>query len=812
MPEQFSTNKAKIQFLFPFKVDRWEAFGNGLNAFVDEQKEDLYPALLAALRRLELAFPCTLLVSDAKDLINAYLDGQKGRPNRRKSNASLLNEIRDLVRRLPTYAHELYLAGQDLCCLELNELIRLHETSGPENLMEFVSKKTNSGKLPLFKEAKYHAGDDKGTRGYLERKQPQIEVRLKAENLAIANPATLPDLSRKLPSHSSFRGRPGIRLVPTIVLMSTGFGCLKLKAHLANQQGLLELVNEIVFTADGPSNKSIATTLKKKVSLAEELQKAILGAVRRRSMSSIQAALQQYSTCLDTECIGNRLQKVVDEITLVRGELTANDIIDAENLDRGFVRGQEPQLLWKRCADNHSTLYDYFRYIVYDIYLANLSEALLQDEEIREFINRPEQRLLSRQGDNSFREQLVSSLPNLAFSNSSLTIEEHPYVSTFMSAPISFKSPGSREPSQVTQSFRAMIDRHRKDLSRILMKSKWADVRSDWEPATNSLENVFYSDLIHMAVHVRSTLCLYYTPASADEYRLIPELAQGYKYREELNDTLQSLRIIWYAYSVSDQLVTQDIKSISLALEVLKEKSLKEEFPEVIEGLADVIGGIDRRKVALAEIMEDPLSRKGGSSLFSEIVEKTSHAFHLQTLYQNLHNKIERLDMLGIHINENVQQYSGLLVQEGTRSTQLTLEFLEAFIIGVYVTELIHLSLGKKEVYPFDQWWAFGFVAIGSFLTALPLITLIRKGRSKFLLHNPMWLERLEELGKIVGPAFLLIVGYLAVARSLHPAGIVGLLGIYLATIPALRRIWDRVGNKLVVRLKEAIVRRKWKI
>jgi hypothetical protein len=163
--------------------------------------------------------------------------------------------------------------------------------------------------------------------------------------------------------------------------------------------------------------------------------------------------------------------------------------------------------------------------------------------------------------------------------------------------------------------------------------------------------------------------------------------------------------------------------------------------------------------------------------------------------------------MLGIHVNENVQEYSSLLVQEGTRSTQLTLEFLEAFIIAFYATELIHLSLGGREVYPFEEWWGFGLLAAGAFLTALPLITLIRQGRSKFALQNPRWLEQLEESGKLAGPALLLTVAYLAGMGSAQ-LGLVGVLALYFAAVLFVRR---RRGEKAFAWLRGAIRSRRSK-
>ncbi|MBI4743668.1 MAG: hypothetical protein HY776_02430 [Actinobacteria bacterium] len=766
MPEQFSTNKARIQFLYPFKVDRWESFRNGINAFLDEQKDDLFSELFEVKDRLLTAFSSNINLSHKiEEILGSCLNRYMHHPNNRKSNASMIAEIQALVGKLPIDAHGSYQFGQNLCHIELAELIQKHEAKFPENLMEFVCQKINASQIPLLREAEYHPGDDRGTRGYLERKRPYVDTKLKAQNVAIANPQTLPDIIKKLSHHSSFRGKRVIRLASSLRLMSNGYGCLRLKVHLVNKEGLFELVDEIVFATEGYQGKSTPLILKKRVLLAKKLEELIVEAIRRRSISTMEVVLQEYSTHLNTKSIKERLQTIVDEITLVQGELSTNDIIDIENLDRGLARGQEPLLIWEE-SDGETYLCKYFEHIIQNVFLKNLKEVLAQDRNILQFINRPEQRQTSERKNGTSKEQLISSLLNLAFQNPSLTIEEHPYITTFLSAPAFFKKPEARETKELVEHFRAMIKKHREDLARIQMKSKWAEIRSNWRPAISVLENVFYSDLIHMSVHGRSTLYLAYTLSNADEYRLIPDLASAYKYRQELNDTLQAQRILWYAYVTSDDLVTQDIRNISAALETLKERSLKEEFPEVIEGLADITRGIDHRKVALAEIMEDPSSRKGGSSLFSELIEKTNRAFYLKILYENLHNKVERLDMLGMHVVENVQEYSSLLVQEGTRSAQLTLEFLEAIIVAFYITELTHISFGeeKRGIPPFEeQSWAYFVVAIGVFLTALPLITSIRRGRSKLYFENPQWLERLENFGKIAGPALLFVVTYLTI-------------------------------------------------
>jgi hypothetical protein len=351
---------------------------------------------------------------------------------------------------------------------------------------------------------------------------------------------------------------------------------------------------------------------------------------------------------------------------------------------------------------------------------------------------------------------------------------------TFLGAPPSFKLSGVEDATSLLNHFREMIKRHEPELSRILMKSKWAEIRSDWGADGRSLENVFYSDLIFMAVDIRSTMCLYYKPTNAEEYRLLPELAFGNKYREELCDTVMAQRILWYAYATSDHQITEEIRSVSQSLEVLKEESLDERFPELIEGLTEVLRGIDGRKVSLTEVMEDPLSRKGGSSLFASMIDRTSRAFNLDALYRNLHHKLDRLDMLGIHVNANVQEYSSLLLQEGNRSVQLTLEFFEAFIIGIYFTELVHMGVEtlelKEKLNPglhvvpvvFHAWWAYYVIALGAVLTALPAITAVRKGRARFAFENPPWLETVERFGAYAGPALLFGVLYSVLTGKGH--------------------------------------------
>ncbi|MHB0975599.1 MAG: hypothetical protein ACYC1U_00205 [Candidatus Aquicultorales bacterium] len=758
MAENLTVNKAKIQFIYPFRVNRWGSFRYGIEGFLDERDDDLFDSLRSITTRLKRAYPkhiesCTSVECEINDCV-------QGEGGSRKSNASIVAELEQRLKKLRIFDHDNHKTGSDLFCSELAELSRDYEAKIPERIMDFVRQAIDRSAVPVFSPTECRLGDDRGTRAYFERKQPYVDVRLRAESLAIANPESIPDIAKKLPAHSPLRGKPSMRLASSIRLGWTGFGCLRIKAHLANEEGLRELVNEIVFTAPHTRGKHTTRTLRRRAALAQQLEEVIVQSVKRRSMTAIKTIIDTYRDMEETDSITKRLECAVDSITVVKEALSPDDLIDIENLDRGSARGYEPLLVRKE-ATQKLKLDEYFKRVVNDTFLANFREALLADSEVVSFLSRTDRRKTDGKNLMTRREQLMGAIPGLALHRWSLSLEEHPYVSTFISAPKSFKRSNLKDDGAV-EHFRCMVDRHRGDFTKLLMKSKWAQTRSDWQPAVTAMENVFYSDLIHMSVHIRSTLCLYYTPSNPQESSAFPELANACKYREELNDTLQRQRILWYAYVTSDHLVTRDIRRISAALETLKEQSLREEFPEVIEGLADVIRGIDRRKMALAEIMEDPLSRKGGNSLFTEIIEKTSSAFHLRSLYETLRDKVERLDMLGIHVSGNVQEYSNLLVQEGSRSAQLTLEFLEAIIIGYYVSELAHNALPEMNKVLEHFWWPQHVVAVGAFLTALPLITLIRKGRSRFSFKNPVWLEEFERIGIIVGPAILLAMLYLA--------------------------------------------------
>lgn len=236
-----------------------------------------------------------------------------------------------------------------------------------------------------------------------------------------------------------------------------------------------------------------------------------------------------------------------------------------------------------------------------------------------------------------------------------------------------------------------------------------------------------------------------------------PGLKHSYKYREELSNILCGQRLMWYAYNMHDHKVTTTMRELSGQLRRLMKNVDDEKFREVIKGLEKIVTRIDDTKNELAQLMVDPQSRTGGTSLFADILNRTSSSFGLPELHKNLNYKIERLDMLGIHVGEVVHEASQIRVAEGTRSTQLTLELLEAFIIGFYAAEVSHW-MPFKEIALWNTWWISPLIGTGAFLTVLPWLTLVRKSLSHFPPSEPTWLKAFEKAGVFVGPGILLVV------------------------------------------------------
>lgn len=758
--EPLRTNKVSVQFTYPFKVGRWEALRHGLTGFLDELGHELHGLLPQIQDGMDQRFGEGLVrVFDADT-------GAVGRPHKRERrrvrptdcDASILAAIRKYIGQDVTSTNHAFQVSDEPICFELIDLLKRIESRHPEKVMGFLRDKLDSSRVPLLRPAEFHVGDDRGTRAYLERKRPFIEAKLAGVDLQVVNPDTVPDIARKLPRSDD--AAPGVRLTASLRLMSSGFGCVALEARLMTERGLLEWIDEIVYQGEPKVPCSAPTILATKARLTENLRPLLLEAVRTRDPSKVETVVEGLAGELDSAFVHPRLKSLLDGATLVSDDLVAEDIIDVANLDRGYARGREPRFSWSYAGERlDGRMVEYYKFLTDELFLAGLAESVSADPSIREYMAPCDRRCDRTASQERHRNELTKALSHLSMDSSSYVVDEHPYVSTFLSAPAPLKEADETDTRPVAERFSSSLGRYREDLIRILMKSKWVGIRHDWVTTSKALDNLFYSDLIYMAVDIRSTLCVYYVPTNAEEYTLIPELAHGYKYLVELNETLQEQRMLWYTYTAYDYVLTQDFRSIAASLDGLQEETLKERFSEVMAGLADIIRGIDRSKMALAETIHDPLSRKAGSSLFSRMIEKTNEAFQLGPLYENLQDKLERLDMLGIHVAENVQLHTSLVVQEGTRAALLTLEFLEAFIIAFYFTELVHLSLSeaqREQRFATAQWWSFYAVFLGVFLATLPVITLVRRTRSRFALTNPGWLDWLEHIGILLGPAVLL--------------------------------------------------------
>jgi len=828
-PDQLCADKVTIDFLYPFKIDRWESLRDGLHGLLDESNDDLAESITRACEHLESDFGRDNPYSGAAISV---LSGCGDADGSRNCDAAVLKRVRRQMEPPSEPEEDEFLRpGHDLARLEMETILWAHERAQPEQFIDFLAEVLRSD-LSRCDSVTPRAGESSGTRGYLEYRRPSLELSFPPRLLAVGDHGRLPDLSLQLPFSEEF-GRPCLVLRPSVRLMSTGFGCLRLKLRLASPAGLKTNVNVIAFTAQGKPDVQEQDVAQAKDDLAGELREAIVAACEDRRASRLFEILEAYEDRLETEPMGRLLERCVREVTIVNGALATHDIVDAANLDRGTARGQEPVFSWHAAEGRRDDecLESFAGWVLRDELVTSLREGLLKDRRARSFVKRKERRR-SRHGaharspeshsvvDHS-RVQLMTAVSGLKLQGSSMTLEEHPYVSTFLSL-----SPDSgselSDGRSTADRFKALLQHHKSDLLKILMKTKWVDVRSDWASTRRSIENIFHSDLIHMAVDIRSTLCVHYAPPSMEQYMEFPELAYGHKYRRELSDVLVEQRTLWYAYSISDRLLTHDIRTISAKVDVLKQYSLDERFPEAMEGLADVVRSIDSRKTTLAEVMEDPSSRKGGSSLFTTMIDRTSSVFRLEELRDGLHQKLDRIDMLGIHVNQNVQQYSNLIVQEGSRSAQLTLEFLEAFVVAFYFAELAKMANesmppkpeGAEPVVaglltmiqnPLETPYGYFLLALGGFLTALPLITMIRQGRSRFSFENPPWLETLERTGMVVGPAVLLTFFFLfMVATSGAPPAFLaaGLICVYVGLVSLWFEKTSRSLTKMSSRLK----------
>ncbi|HEB12191.1 MAG TPA: hypothetical protein ENI11_00755 [Actinobacteria bacterium] len=646
-----------------------------------------------------------------------------------------------------------------------------------------------------FTHVRAYEAEVKGTRPYLLRRRPFLDIEFAPDSLILQNIDHMPALGQSLEDNK-------ITVTPTIRLYSFGMGVLRLKINILTSTGTDSAIREIVHSADN----SQATPLDDGVAgfVIQDLNELLRSPPENGFKIGLQNCLQRVEDDVMRRCIKARIVTLAHQRISVKNSISPETIIEISTLDRGRSRNHAPMFSWRGQAGKEP-LYGYFAHIINNL----LGEPLVK---------------IYRQVDKEFMESSVrfdltanshiENLPSPALDDKWHAKEgQNPYVSIFL--------PHYGEPDEgmsfddLSTMFKAQLELQKAEFSRILMRTTWARVRDDWAPIAKARENVFYSDLLHMGIHLRGAFCYYYLPTTATGFKKFPELRNSYKYREEMGRIISDQRLLWYAYNRFDDIATKQIEERSKEFKVLMRYVRDGHFPEVIEGLEKLVRKIDYLKSSLAQIMVDPQSREGGSSLFAEILDQTSLSFHLPELYRNLRHKLDRLDMLGLHVGETLHECSSLKVAEGTRSTQLTLEFLEAFIVGFYTSEITHyigLQYGEgKFPLPLSWWPIFYLIASGSFLTILPWLIMIRKSFSKFEIAEPRWLRRFTKIAAVVGPTILGIIATVSILFSwnaekladhkyvlVQNGSITDYLGVFLVVI-----VWFLVVSSWWCRQKE---------
>lgn len=587
-----------------------------------------------------------------------------------------------------------------------------------------------------------HDYDKTGTRPYYIKDRPFIVFCLKGANLTISNPEALPDMRQRF-SESSLRVRPTIRL------QHNGFGIVKIKLQVATMEGLRRLITEKIYSANVGSMSSCERII---ACVMAELATAI----RERSTVPL-GCLDEIPEGAGKHALTGALVKLVQQVNLVDESLSLRQVVDLQNLDRGSGWGAEPITRWAGAEDDREPhLYHYFHHLLDDKLVHWLATAYSSQADFARFFE--------KESAQHIRHKVRWHAPE----------GEHPYVVTLAPAPYAADIEHSATLADATDHFARQVAASHKQVAQLIMKSKWEQMRSDWKPMREALENVFYSDLIYMAIHLRGSLCLYYLPTNPEiEYLRSPELLTIGKYRRELRNTIEDQRLLWYMYSLYNNLVGKEMSEIAHKFDELMDTSRQEDFPRMFDMLADITKKIENRKVAAAEVMEDPQSRRGGSTLFTEMLDKSTHAFRLEQLYRNLRDKLERLDMLGIHINESVHEFTALLVDESSRGAQITLEILESVLLGVYFADLTDFAVNVYKEhhggFPFllNYWGAFYVIGLGAFMTALPWVTMLRKYRTRMPVVEPEWQEHVEAIFAVVGPAMLAVL-FFSFFQGLH--------------------------------------------
>jgi hypothetical protein len=578
---------------------------------------------------------------------------------------------------------------------------------------------------PALRLVNVHEADETGTRPFLRRLDPFVQIDLAAQSLQPSNWKVMPELAEVTEA-------AGIRVTPSLRLYYSGFGVLCLRTNFLTAKGRELAVREIVYSADDSARPPL------KPFQADHLIKKLIELLTDHPHELPRQVLADQLKSLDDprkqRCIGDRIAAVADQRTPVTQPLGPMSVIQISNLDRGISRLHQPAFTWDGRPEQ--PLYGYFTHVINDLIAKPISEGL------------------ERGG--------VKLTQPLALCDRWHAEQgQHPYVSIFL--PQYGDPKGGAEHGAVAAAFNAHVEAHQEELARILLRTSWHHVRREWPPIREAMENVFYSDLLHISIHLRGALCHYYLPSSFKGFDRLPELRNSYKYREELSNIIAGQRLLWYAYNMFDHEAGRQIQDLSRKFDELSDLlHVKQANTHMVLRLQERIQAIDEFKTEVARTMVDPQSRKGGSSLFTEILDRTTSAFHLPELYANLRHKLDRLDMLGLHSIEALHGRSQLQVAEGTRSTQLTLEFLEALIIAYYAASMwkyldpkfVQILTGQADKGLVAQLMLM-MIFVGAFLTALPWIMMIRKSFAQFELPEPQWLERFQAFGALVGPGVL---------------------------------------------------------
>ena len=745
-------DNAEVQFLYPFEISDWRNFKRLVLEILDLSPFKENPGRPEMLIDLEKTIPSESV--EEKEFKTFQQEIEKGDI---KNTNELFELVEDKLHRDNGYDHGLFKT-------RLKKLKEKYHDSADKRFFYFLQSiiENNETKVVFEESEKF------GTRPYLLKNVPHIFITPSSTDLIIENIDAFPNIKEKLNRNKD--DMPIVRIQTNIKLLASGFGLLKVRCCLFTKKGLDEAIEEIIFSSETKSCIDSEKIWDDKKILVKEIEENILDTISARNqtknsaLNRINKSIEKFchKHCLTSHFIKQNIVNLIERANVLPCEFSTSEIVDIQNLDRGSGWGKEPQFQWSSNGDKFGPgkLYNYFD---------NLINKTVVDP-IKKQNQEKLSALLTKSDNAKLKNNLSSTLSHLERDNSWYATEGiYPYIMTFVSAPKDFKKPGTKHLSNIEEHFSRQLENpeNKMKLARLLMRTPWKKMRLDLEPLKNALQNIFYSDLLFMAVNIRSTLCFYYHPDNpAYEYRKYPELYYSIKYKRELEDTLAAQRTLWYMYSTFNHKVSQEIKSISKTFESLTDHIRKEEFDQILEELSEITMGIDNRKIAISEIMEDPLNRKG-STLFAEILSKSSKSFRLRQMYLTLNDKLERLDMLGLHVNQTTNELSSLVIQETTRATQFTIEILEAFVIGVYVAEIVKLSspawLDHLSTKPF----IFFTIAIAIPLISLPLITLIRKSMSRFRGRQPAWLEWVEKIGFGAGLAMLSGLAFL-VLRQLH--------------------------------------------